>query len=114
MKRVYTDYFKDIANSIKDIKSFIRNQSFKQFTKDRKTVNAVIRSLEIIGEAARNIPREIKSRYPTVPWKQMSGMRDKIVHEYFGVDLEIVWQTVKEDLPKLQEIIKAVKFNEEK
>lgn len=108
MKRVYTDYFQDIINSIEEIESFVSDQSFQQFADDKKTINAVIRSLEVIGEAARNIPQEIKSKYPTIPWKKMTGMRDKIVHEYFGVDLEIVWQTVKEDLPKLQEMIKAV------
>ncbi len=107
MKRLYTDYFKDITDSIKDIENFIGKQSFKQFIKDRKTTNAVIRSLEVIGEAARNIPREIKNRYPSIPWKKMSGMRDKIVHEYFGVDFEIVWKTIKEDLPKLQDMIQA-------
>lgn len=108
MKREYVDYLQDITSSIKEIEGFVGNQSFKQFVKDKKTVNAVIRSLEVIGEAARNIPQYIKDKHPDIPWKKMSGMRDKIVHEYFGVDLEIVWQTIKKDLPELQRLIKEI------
>lgn len=93
MKRTYTDYLQDIVMSIQEIKSFIPHLSFKQFAQDRKTVNAVIRSLEVIGEAARKIPQNIKNAYPNVPWKKMSGMRDKILH-----------------VPKLKELMQEIKL----
>jgi uncharacterized protein with HEPN domain len=75
---------------------------FNDFVKDRKTVFAVIRALEIIGEAAKNIPLQVKNRYPQIPWKEMAGMRDKVIHEYFGVDLKRVWSTVNNDIPSLK------------
>lgn len=65
--------------------------------------SAVIRELEIIGEAAKNVSVETKSKHPDIPWKQMSGLRDKLIHDYFGVDLDAVWETVKRDLPVLKE-----------
>lgn len=102
MKKDYTDYLQDIMTSVNDIEGFISNQSFEEFKRDKKTVNAVIRSFEIIGEAARNLPLDIKEQYPDVPWSKMSGMRDRMIHEYFGVDLEIIWQTIKEDLSQLK------------
>ena len=102
MKKIYIDFVKDIADSINDIEHFIGNMSFDEFLRDRKTINAVIRSLEIIGEAAKKIPSEIRDKNPLIPWKRMTGMRDKLIHEYFGVDLEIVWTVVKEELPPLK------------
>jgi uncharacterized protein with HEPN domain len=79
--------------------------SFEDFAADRKTTNAVIRSLEIIGEAAKKIPSEIRRQYPLIPWNEIAGMRDKLIHEYFGVDLEIVWETIQNDLNELEKII---------
>jgi len=64
--------------------------TFKDFAKDKRTINAVIRSIEVIGEAAKSIPKAIRDKYPTIPWKKMAGMRDKMIHEYFGVDLKIL------------------------
>lgn len=75
----------------------------------------MIRALEVIGEAARNIPKQIRKKYPEVPWIEMTGMRDKLIHDYFGVNLELVWRTVKEDLPPMskavKEMIQALKVN---
>jgi uncharacterized protein with HEPN domain len=71
------------------------------FAADRKTVNAVVRSLEIMGEAAKRMPDEVRRRFARIPWKRMAGMRDKLIHEYSGVDLEIVWAVVTEELPPL-------------
>lgn len=101
-KRDYRDYLQDILDSTKDINSFIANMDFGNFSKDKKTINAVIRSIEVIGEAAKNIPQSVRDKYPSVPWKKMAGMRDKMIHEYFGVDIEILWKTVKEDIPSVK------------
>jgi len=76
--------------------------SFEVFAADKKTVNAVIRSLEVMGEAAKRIPDDIRRRYPDIPWRRMAGMRDKLIQEYSGVDLQIVWSVVKEELPPIR------------
>lgn len=111
-KREHRDYLFDIINSIKEIESFIDNITYEDFMKDRKTSNAVIRSIEIIGEATKQIPKSIKDKNPSIPWKRMAGMRDKMIHEYFGIDYDIVWKSAKETLPKLKDKIVAV-INEE-
>ncbi len=108
IKRTYEDYLRDIIDSIDDLASFTKDLNFEAFTKDKKTSNAVIRSIEVIGEASKKIPPSIKNKHPPIPWKKMSGMRDKMVHEYFGVDLEIVWKTVREDIPPLKPLIQEV------
>ncbi len=99
--RDYTDYLNDILNSINETSEFTLGMTFDEFLKDKKTINAVIRSLEVIGEASRKISDDLKTQSPDLPWKRMAGMRNKLIHEYFGVDLEIVWAVVKEDLPPL-------------
>jgi uncharacterized protein with HEPN domain len=81
---------------------------YKSFAKDDKTVYAVIRAVEIIGEAAANIPEEVGAKYPNVPWRVVKGMRNKLVHQYFGINMEVVWQTLQEDLPILIEALKKV------
>ncbi len=108
MKRDYRDYLQDIIDSISDIWAFTRDMRFEAFVQDRKTVNAVIRSVEVIGEATKRIPKSIRDKHPSVPWKKMAGMRDKLIHEYFGVDLEILWKTTREDIPSLKSLIQDV------
>ncbi|MFB0509090.1 MAG: DUF86 domain-containing protein [bacterium] len=109
MKKDFRDYINDILNSINEVEEFTERMSFNEFVKDKKTINAVIRSLEVLGEAVKNIPEEIKAKERQVPWKRMAGMRDKLIHEYFGVDLEIVWAVVKQELPPLKPIIQTIK-----
>jgi len=113
MKRTYKDYLLDILTSIQEIEGFVAGMNFQEFLKDRKTINAVIRSLEVMGEAVKKIPSEIRNKYPEIPWKYMAGMRDKLIHEYHGVDLEIVWEVIKKEIPplkvKFEEILKKLK-----
>ena len=86
---------------------------FETFVKDKKTINAVIRSLEVMGEALKEIPLELKEKCPEIPWKYITGMRDKLIHEYHGVDLEIVWEVIKREIPplkpKFEELLKELK-----
>ena len=102
IQRTYQDYFEDILEAINDISNFIKNLSFNEFTEDKKTINAVIRSLEIIGEASKKVSHEIKENNKNIPWKEMAGMRDKMIHGYFDLDLVTIWETVKNDIPPLK------------
>lgn len=102
MKRNNKLYIKDILDSILKIKEFVGNMDYNEFIYDDKTSSAVIRKLEIIGEASKNIPKEIMIGYKEVPWSDMAKMRDKIIHSYFSVDYEIVWKVIKERLPTLE------------
>lgn len=95
-------YLKDIGDAVEKIEQFTEGLTFRSFAKDEKTIDAVIRNLEVIGEAAKHIPPKLRSAHPKIPWKSISGMRDTVVHEYFGVDLEIIWKTVRHDLPRLK------------
>ena len=101
MKRNNKIYIEDILDSIAKIDSYTKGMSFKSFAHNKMVVDAVIRNFEIIGEAAKNLPQKTKSIYKGIPWKEMAGMRDKVIYEYFGVDLKIVWKTIKKSLPAL-------------
>jgi uncharacterized protein with HEPN domain len=101
-KRDYTDYLNDMITSIEETEEFTKGMSFEEFSQDKKTVNAVIRSLEVLGESTRKIPDDIRNKVPGVPWEKITGMRNKLAHEYFGVDLGIVWTVIKEELPPLK------------
>ncbi|MCK4466879.1 MAG: DUF86 domain-containing protein [Desulfobacterales bacterium] len=92
----------DIIEAINKIERYTRGIDFTAWQKDEKTVDAVIRNIEVIGEASSRLPIEIQEQYEDVPWNMMKGIRNILAHEYFGVDLEIVWKTVKEDLPILK------------
>jgi len=101
-ERLLQDYFNDILESIDDINEFVIGLNFEAFANDKKTMKAVIRSLEVIGEAVNKLPQNIRDQYSESPWEEMVGMRNRLIHEYFGVDLNIVWQTIEEDLPSLE------------
>ena len=102
MTRSVKLYIKDIIQNMLDAEEFIQGLSYETFISDKKTFNAVVRSLEVIGEAVKNIPEEVRTRYSDIPWKEMAGMRDKLIHFYFGVDPEAVWVTVKESIPAIR------------
>jgi uncharacterized protein with HEPN domain len=105
-KRIFDDYLEDILQYAKKAIHFLDEiPTIDALQKDERTLLAVVRALEIIGEAAKRIPEDFRNRYPDIPWQGMTGMRDKVIHEYFGVDAAVVWRTVKEDLPHLCESI---------
>ncbi len=106
--RDYRDFLHDILDAITDIESFIDDLSYDEFVTDRKTLNAVIRSIEVIGEAAKNIPDTIKAEYKGLPWKRMAGMRDKLIHGYFGIDTKTLYKAAKDDIPPLKASIQIM------
>lgn len=108
-KRGEALYIKDILDAIKNIENYTQGISFMKFSKDQKTIDAVVRNFEIIGEASKSLSNRIKSSSPEIPWKDVTGMRNKITHEYFGVDLEIIWKAILEDLPAFKKAIKNLK-----
>lgn len=102
MEREYSDYIQDIMDAIDKAQKFIEGLTYETFREDEKTAFAVVRALEVIGEAVKNIPESLRNKYPDIPWKEMAGMRDKLIHEYFGVKYEVVWDTVKTEIPELK------------
>lgn len=92
--RDYRLYLEDIIAAMRSIELFIKDMDFDAFESDDKTSSAVIRKLEIIGEAVKKIPDDVRQKYPSIPWKEMAGMRDKLIHFYFGVDNRLVWRTI--------------------
>jgi uncharacterized protein with HEPN domain len=101
--RDYGLYLKDILAAMESIEGFIAGMDLDTFQKDDKTTSAVMRKLEIIGEAVKQIPDEIRLKHSQVPWKEMAGMRDKLIHFYFGIDYHLVWTTVAERLPQVKQ-----------
>ena len=106
--RSYIDSLHDILEAIQNAISFVGEMSFASFRDDTRTIYAVVRALEIIGEATKRIPQDVRDKYPDLPWREMASMRDKLMHDYFGVDLVVVWKTIFEDLPNLEEAINKV------
>ena len=103
-------YLQDIIDCIKTIADYTKGLDYDSLLEDRKTVDAVVRNLEIIGEAANQMPQKVVTQYPDIPWSKMISMRNKVIHEYSGVDLQILWQTIQEDLPVLKKSIEKVKI----
>jgi uncharacterized protein with HEPN domain len=107
--REISDYLDDIKTAIDDIEEFTRGMSYEVFAVDRKTVNAVIRCLEVLGEATKHIPASFRKKYPDIPWSRMAGMRDVLIHDYMGIDLKTVWKVALERLPELKPLFEALK-----
>ncbi len=108
MPRDFRLYLEDVIESIGKIGRYTAALSFQQFSKDEKAVDAVVRNLEVIGEAVKKIPEEMRQKHAGVDWRKIAGLRDILIHEYFGIDLEIIWDIVQKKLPSLEESVREM------
>lgn len=107
-------YVEHILENIRDIEEFSKELTKNKISKDKLRQKAIIRSIEIIGEAVKNLPELFRKKYPKIPWKKISGTRDRIIHHYFGIDLNIVWEIIKKDLPSLKKQMLEIKKESQK
>ncbi|MBI4155411.1 DUF86 domain-containing protein [Candidatus Woesearchaeota archaeon] len=101
-------FIRHILEAIGNIESFSRGISREKFDKDKLIQSAIIRQIEVIGEAVKNVPVDFTNKHPNIEWKKIAGTRDKIIHHYFGIDLDTVWDVIEKDLPKLKKDIKKL------
>jgi len=107
-KRSVKCYLQDILDAIEKIKKYTAKVDYEMFSKNQMMIDAVLMNIAIIGESVKKIPEDVKERYPDIPWKDIAGMRDKVIHDYFGVDVNIVWETIKKNVPELEQKIKVM------
>ncbi len=108
MTREYADYIEDILNAMEKAASFVGGMSSEEFKIDDKSIFAVIRAIEIIGDATKHIPEEARQKYSEIPWKDMPGMRDVLIHDYIGIDVETVWLPVHKTIPQIKPLIEKM------
>ncbi len=108
MSRDYKVYIEDILEACQKVQNYTAGMSYIAFVQDEKTIDAVIRNLEVIGEAIKRVPEEIKSRYPDLEWKKIEGLRNILIHEYFGVNIEIIWDVVQNKLHPLRKKVERI------
>lgn len=106
--RTDKDFLSDIQEAIRRIAEYTAGMAYQAFLEDTKTQDAVVRNLEIIGEAAKNLSQDLRQRHSDVPWKSMAGVRDRLIHHYFGVNFDVVWSVASEELPKVAEQVKRI------
>ncbi len=111
-ERADVEFLADTKEAVLRINAYTQDLSYEQFLEDKKTQDAVVRNLEIIGEAAKNISEELKKKYPQIRWKDLAGVRDKLIHHYFGVNFDIVWNIVQQELPELLSQLEEILKNE--
>ena len=102
MRRNILLYLDDILEAITRVEEYSAHPDYSSFKQDKKGIDAIIRNFEIMGEAAKKIPSDLRSQYPDMPWTEMMGMRNKMIHEYYGVDTQILWKTIKDNLTQLK------------
>lgn len=108
MKKDDTIFIRHMLDAINLIESYLQNKDYKDFKNNRMLQDAVIREIEIIGEAAKNVSADFRKKYPDIPWRSIAGMRDKLIHGYFGIDLGAVWDTAIKDLPRLKRMLMSI------
>jgi uncharacterized protein with HEPN domain len=114
-KRKYIHFIEDLVNAVNKIERYTKNLHYEEFTDNEMAVDAVIRNFEVIGEAVNNIPDEVKKKYPDVEWSEAVGFRNVLIHNYFGLDLEAVWDTIKKNIPDLKKhVTKVLESEKEK
>ena len=117
-KRHYSLFFEDAIDAMNKIGSYIRDLDYESFSQNNMVIDAVVRNLEIIGEAIKNIPDNIIDKYPDIPWKRMIGLRNIVIHAYFGIDLENIWKIITENIPEVKprivEILDDIRDEENK
>jgi len=108
MPKNFRVYFEDMLNAITNIEEYVGNMGFEEFRKNKLVRDAVIRNLEVIGEAAKNIPKEIKEEHSEIKWREIAGLRDILIHKYFEVNIRILWDIIEDKLPDLKKKVTRV------